>query len=48
MIPISILLVHMGSRGLEMVKAYPDVLPQGIINQIVLKSMPLGAKKRGF
>ncbi|NHJ05983.1 MAG: hypothetical protein EAX90_14240 [Candidatus Heimdallarchaeota archaeon] len=46
--PISICLVQMGTKGLELVKSYPDVLPIDAINEIVVKSMPLGAKEGDF
>ncbi|NHJ84504.1 MAG: hypothetical protein FK734_03530 [Asgard group archaeon] len=46
--PMSLCLIHMGSKGLELVKAYPEVLPQTIINEIIVKSMPLGAKDGDF
>ena len=42
--PISLCLTHMGKTGLELVSTYPDALPQQVINEIVLKSMPLSAK----
>jgi hypothetical protein len=38
----------MGQKGLELVKAYPEVLPDEILNQIVIKSMPMGAKEGDF
>jgi len=38
----------MGKSGLELVKVYPDTLPQSILNEIVLKSMPLSAKNGDF
>ncbi|HUT81608.1 MAG TPA: hypothetical protein VMZ29_10450 [Candidatus Bathyarchaeia archaeon] len=46
--PTSMCLVQMGNKGLELVKSYPDVLPQTIIDEIVVKSMPLGAKDGDF
>ena len=46
--PISLCLVQMGSKGLELVKAYPKVLPENIITEIVTKSMPMGAKEGDF
>ncbi|MFW9923973.1 MAG: hypothetical protein ACFFDW_11875 [Candidatus Thorarchaeota archaeon] len=42
--PISLCLTHMGKTGLELVSSFPDVLPQQILNEIVLKSMPMSAK----
>jgi hypothetical protein len=38
----------MSKKGLEITKAYPDVLNQEIKNEIALKSMPLGAKGEDF
>ena len=46
--PVSLCLVQMGSKGLELVKAYPNVLPEEILNQIVIKSMPFNAKNGDF
>ena len=46
--PISLCLVQMGAKGLELVKVYPDVLHEETLNQIVLKSMPMGAKEGDF
>jgi hypothetical protein len=38
----------MGNRGLELVSSYPNVLPEPILNEIVLKSMPMSAKEGDF
>lgn len=46
--PISLCLTHMGSKGLELVSSYPDTLPQQILDEIVLKSMPMSAKDGDF
>ena len=46
--PVSLCLVHLGAQGLELIKAYPDVLPEEITNQVILKSMPMGAKPGDF
>ena len=46
--PISLCLVQMGKKGLELVENYPKKLPEAILNEIVLKSMPLGAKEGDF
>lgn len=46
--PISLCLVQMGSKGLELVKSYPNVLPESVLNQIVVKSMPFNAKNGDF
>jgi len=46
--PVSLCLVQMGTKGLELVKVYPNVLPEEILNQIVVKSMPFNAKNGDF
>ena len=46
--PISLCLVQMGDKGLEMVKSHPNVLPKEILNEVTLKSMPMGAKPGEF
>ncbi|MHA1211286.1 MAG: hypothetical protein ACTSSH_02385 [Candidatus Heimdallarchaeota archaeon] len=46
--PESLCLVQMGKAGLELVKSYPEVLSEDELNNIVLKSMPLGAKDGDF
>ena len=46
--PISMCLTHMGKKGLELVKIYPDTLPKQTINEVVLKSMPMSAKEGDF
>ena len=46
--PISLCLTHMGKTGLELVSTYPDVLPQPLINEIVMKSMPMSAKEGDY
>ena len=46
--PISLCLVQMGSKGLELVKSYPNVLPESVLSQIVVKSMPMSAKEGDF
>jgi hypothetical protein len=38
----------MGKTGLELVKIFPDTLPQQTINEVVLKSMPMSAKEGDF
>jgi len=38
----------MGKTGLELVKVFPDTIPNNIINEIVMKSMPLSAKEGDF
>lgn len=38
----------MGKKGLELVKTYPKTLPQDLLNQIVVKSMPFSAKEGDF
>lgn len=46
--PISMCITHMGKNGLELVKVFPDTLPNSIIDEIVLKSMPLSARDGDF
>ncbi|NHJ05409.1 MAG: hypothetical protein EAX90_11330 [Candidatus Heimdallarchaeota archaeon] len=46
--PISLCLTHMGKTGLELVSSYPDVLPQPLLNEIVIKSMPMSAKEGDY
>lgn len=46
--PLSLCLVQMGDKGLEMVKSHPNVLPKEILNEVTLKSMPMGAKPGEF
>lgn len=46
--PVSLCLIQMGNKGLELVKAYPDVLPEQLVNQIVIKSMPMSARDGDF
>jgi len=46
--PISLCLIQMGDKGLECVRAFPDVIPNEILNEIVIKSMPMGAKEGDF
>ncbi len=46
--PISLCLIQMGKKGLELVKAHPDVVPESTLNQIVLKSMPMSSKEGDF
>lgn len=38
----------MGTKGLELVKAYPKTLPEEIYNKLIIKCMPLGAKDGEF
>lgn len=38
----------MGSKGLEIVKIHPNILSEEILNEIALKSMPMGAKEYDF
>lgn len=45
---VSLCLVQMGQKGLEMVEAYPKSLPEEVYNKLVLKCMPLGAKDGEF
>ena len=46
--PASICLIQIGKKGLELVKAYPRVFPENVMNEITLKSMPLNAKDGTF
>jgi len=46
--PISLCLVQIGNKGIELVNSYPNVLPTEVTNQIILKSMPFGAKHGDF
>ena len=46
--PVSLCLVEMGKKGLELVRAYPEVLPEEVLNQIVVKSMPFSARDGDF
>ncbi len=49
MYPVSLCLVTMSRNGLEIVKSFPDViLPKDLISEIIIKSMPLGAKNGDF
>ena len=46
--PVSLCLVQMGDKGLELVKAHPNVLPKQVLNELTYKSMPMGAKPGEF
>ena len=46
--PVSLCLVQMGKKGLELVEAYPNVLPKEYIDEITYKCMPLGGKAGDF
>jgi len=46
--PLSLCLVQMGEKGLEMVSSHPKVLPKQILDEITYKSMPMGAKPGEF
>ncbi|NHK30499.1 MAG: hypothetical protein FK730_04065 [Asgard group archaeon] len=46
--PVSLCLVQMGDKGLELVKSHPQVLPKEVLNEITYKSMPMGAKAGEF
>ena len=46
--PINLCLVQIGNKGIELVNSFPNVLPAEVTNQIVLKSMPFGAKHGDF
>lgn len=38
----------MGKKGLELVEAYPEIHDSRNLNEIIIKSMPLGAKDGDF
>ncbi|NHJ48714.1 MAG: hypothetical protein FK733_13095 [Asgard group archaeon] len=46
--PISLCLIQMGDKGLELVRAFPDVVPSHTLTEIITKSMPMGAKDGDF
>ncbi|MHA1532138.1 MAG: hypothetical protein ACTSR6_09100 [Candidatus Heimdallarchaeota archaeon] len=46
--PLSLCLVQMGDKGLELVSSHPKVLPKEVLNEITYKSMPMGAKDGEF
>ncbi|MFW9924098.1 MAG: hypothetical protein ACFFDW_12500 [Candidatus Thorarchaeota archaeon] len=46
--PLSLCLVQMGDKGLEVVKSHPNVLPKEVLSELAMKSMPLGAKPGDF
>ncbi len=46
--PVSLCLVQMGDKGLELVKSHPNVLPKNVLNELTYKSMPMGAKPGEF
>ncbi len=46
--PLSLCLVQMGDKGLELVSSHPKVLPKEVLTEITYKSMPMGAKPGEF
>ena len=46
--PLSLCLVQMGDKGLELVKSHPNNLPKEVLNDLTYKSMPMGAKAGEF
>ncbi|MCF2143899.1 MAG: hypothetical protein K9W42_09380 [Candidatus Heimdallarchaeota archaeon] len=46
--PTNLCLTSIGKSGLELVTVVPDTIPNNILNEIVLKSMPLSAKAGDF
>ena len=46
--PLSLCLIQMGKTGLEIVKSYPEVIPQVTLNELTYKSMPMAAKPGDF
>ena len=46
--PLSLCISRIGVKGLELVQTYPDVIPKVILNELAIKSMPMGAKIGDF
>ena len=46
--PTSLCLVEMGKNGLELVRSYPKVLSEDELNNITLKSIPMGSNDGDF
>lgn len=46
--PLSLCLINMGSKGLELVKAFPDVIPADSMNQLMYKTIPMGSNPGDF
>ncbi len=46
--PIGVCLTQMGKTGLELVNVYPNALPDSLLNELVIKSMPMSAKDGDF
>ncbi|MHA1199564.1 MAG: hypothetical protein ACTSQF_09585 [Candidatus Heimdallarchaeaceae archaeon] len=46
--PLSLCLINMGTRGLELVKSFPDVIPSDSMNQLVYKTIPMGSNPGDF
>ena len=46
--PLSLCLINMGTRGLELVKTFPDVIPADSMNQLVYKTIPMGSNPGDF
>jgi len=46
--PIALCITYMGKGGLELYKIYPGKIVENILNEIVIKSMPMGAKEGDF
>jgi len=46
--PQCLCFVNMGQNGLDIVKVHPDIIPHEELNEIAIKSMPLGAKEGDF
>lgn len=46
--PVSLCLVEMGKTGLELVRSYPEVLTTDELNEVIIKSMPMGSNDGDF
>lgn len=46
--PVSLCLIQMGNKGMEIIESYPKVLPKEVLDQITYKALPLGAQPGEF
>ncbi len=46
--PMSLCLINMGTKGLELIKSFPDVIPADSMNQLVYKTIPIGSNPGDF
>ena len=46
--PMSLCLINMGVKGLELIKSFPDVIPSDSMNQLVYKTIPIGSNPGDF